>query len=90
MPLHETEAFMLRTYTLKEAERFFAEGIDDIFYAVAIAPGKLDHAMDLTLRGCPQVPLSIKQRRNAAFDNRIAALSLEFIRPGLVQAYPTD
>jgi len=38
--------------TLKEAERFFAEGIDDIFYAVAIAPGKLDHAMDLTLRGC--------------------------------------
>jgi len=38
--------------TLKEAERFFAEGIDDIFYAVAIAPGKLDHAMDLARRGC--------------------------------------
>jgi D-serine deaminase-like pyridoxal phosphate-dependent protein len=37
--------------TLKEAERFFAEGIDDILYAVAIAPGKLDHALRLAQRG---------------------------------------
>jgi D-serine deaminase-like pyridoxal phosphate-dependent protein len=38
--------------TLKEAERFFAEGITDILYAVAIAPGKLDHALGLARQGC--------------------------------------
>lgn len=38
--------------TLKEAERFFAEGIEDILYAVAIAPNKLDHAMRLARGGC--------------------------------------
>ena len=37
--------------TLKEAERFAAEGIDDILYAVAIAPAKLDHAMRLAQEG---------------------------------------
>jgi D-serine deaminase-like pyridoxal phosphate-dependent protein len=37
--------------TLKEAERFFAEGVDDILYAVAIAPGKLDHALRLAQQG---------------------------------------
>lgn len=31
--------------TLKEAEHCFAEGINDVFYAVAIAPGKLDQAL---------------------------------------------
>ena len=30
--------------TLKEAEQFFAAGIDDILYAVAIAPGKFEQA----------------------------------------------
>jgi D-serine deaminase-like pyridoxal phosphate-dependent protein len=38
--------------TLKEAERFFAGGIDDILYAVAVAPGKFDHALGLARRGC--------------------------------------
>jgi D-serine deaminase-like pyridoxal phosphate-dependent protein len=38
--------------TLKEAERFFAAGIDDILYAVAIVPAKLDHALALIRRGC--------------------------------------
>jgi D-serine deaminase-like pyridoxal phosphate-dependent protein len=38
--------------TLKEAERFFAEGIADILYAVAIAPAKLDHALRLGRAGC--------------------------------------
>ena len=38
--------------TLKEAERFLAQGIDDILYAVAIAPGKLDHAMRIARQGC--------------------------------------
>jgi D-serine deaminase-like pyridoxal phosphate-dependent protein len=37
--------------TLKEAERFAADGIDDILYAVAIAPAKLDHAMRLAREG---------------------------------------
>jgi len=37
--------------TLKEAERFFAEGVDDILYAVAIAPAKLDHALRLARQG---------------------------------------
>jgi D-serine deaminase-like pyridoxal phosphate-dependent protein len=33
--------------TLREAERFFAEGVDDILYAVAVAPAKLDRALGL-------------------------------------------
>ena len=42
--------------TLKEAERFFAEGVTDILYAVAIAPGKFDHAMRLARRGLELLP----------------------------------
>ncbi|WP_248732486.1 DSD1 family PLP-dependent enzyme [Pseudomonas sp. MWU13-2517] len=38
--------------TLKEAEYCFAEGISDVFYAVAIAPGKLAQALALRRRGC--------------------------------------
>ncbi|EPM70266.1 hypothetical protein A3SM_27316, partial [Pseudomonas syringae pv. actinidiae ICMP 18886] len=38
--------------TLKEAEHCFAEGISDVFYAVAIAPGKLDQALTLRRNGC--------------------------------------
>lgn len=37
--------------TLKEAEVFFAAGIDDILYAVAIAPTKFDHALRLARAG---------------------------------------
>ena len=37
--------------TLKEAERFLAEGVTDILYAVAIVPGKLDHALRLARGG---------------------------------------
>ena len=37
--------------TLKEAEQFFAQGCDDILYAVAIAPNKFDHAMRLARAG---------------------------------------
>jgi D-serine deaminase-like pyridoxal phosphate-dependent protein len=37
--------------TLKEAERFFAAGIDDILYAVAIVPAKFDHALRLSRAG---------------------------------------
>jgi D-serine deaminase-like pyridoxal phosphate-dependent protein len=37
--------------TLKEAERFAAEGVTDILYAVAIVPGKFDHALRLARDG---------------------------------------
>lgn len=37
--------------TLKEAEQFFAAGLDDILYAVAIVPNKLDHALRLVRAG---------------------------------------
>ncbi len=38
--------------TLKEAEAFFAAGIDDILYAVNIAPNKLAQALVLRRKGC--------------------------------------
>jgi D-serine deaminase-like pyridoxal phosphate-dependent protein len=38
--------------TLKEAERFFAEGITDILYAVGVAAGKLPQVLALRRRGC--------------------------------------
>ena len=38
--------------TLKEAEQFFAAGIDDIVYAVCIVPGKLAQVARLRKQGC--------------------------------------
>jgi D-serine deaminase-like pyridoxal phosphate-dependent protein len=38
--------------TLKEAAQFHADGIDDILYAVGMAPGKLPQALALRRRGC--------------------------------------
>ncbi|MGY2401415.1 alanine racemase [Pseudomonas sp. SDO5271_S396] len=38
--------------TLKEAEYFFAQGIHDILYAVAMAPHKLPQALALRRQGC--------------------------------------
>jgi len=38
--------------TLKEAEQFFAAGINDIVYAVCIVPGKLAQVLALRRRGC--------------------------------------
>nr|WP_314569234.1 DSD1 family PLP-dependent enzyme [uncultured Pseudomonas sp.] len=38
--------------TLKEAEHCFTQGIRDVFYAVAIAPGKLPQALALRRKGC--------------------------------------
>ena len=38
--------------TLKEAEEFFAAGIDDIVYAVCVAPSKLPRALALQRKGC--------------------------------------
>lgn len=38
--------------TLKEAEHCFTQGINDVFYAVAVAPGKLPQALALRRKGC--------------------------------------
>jgi D-serine deaminase-like pyridoxal phosphate-dependent protein len=38
--------------TIKEAERFFAEGVTDILYAVGMAPHRLPQALALRRRGC--------------------------------------
>jgi D-serine deaminase-like pyridoxal phosphate-dependent protein len=38
--------------TLKEAQHCFADGIVDVFYAVAIVPGKLPQALTLRRQGC--------------------------------------
>lgn len=38
--------------TLKEAQAFFQQGITDILYAVAMAPGKLSQALALRRAGC--------------------------------------
>ncbi|WP_027802770.1 DSD1 family PLP-dependent enzyme [Paraburkholderia dilworthii] len=38
--------------TLKEAEAFHAAGVDDILYAVSIAPSKLPRALALRRQGC--------------------------------------
>ena len=38
--------------TLKEAEEFFAAGIDDILYAVCVSPDKLPRALALRRKGC--------------------------------------
>jgi D-serine deaminase-like pyridoxal phosphate-dependent protein len=38
--------------TLKEAEAFFAAGIDDILYAVSMVPAKLPRALALRRQGC--------------------------------------
>ena len=38
--------------TLKEAEAFFAAGVDDILYAVSMAPAKLPRALALRRQGC--------------------------------------
>lgn len=38
--------------TLKEAAHCFAHGIDDILYGVAMAPGKLNQALELRRNGC--------------------------------------
>ncbi|CAI2798248.1 MULTISPECIES: DSD1 family PLP-dependent enzyme [Pseudomonas] len=38
--------------TLKEAQHCFSQGILDVFYAVAVAPGKLPQALALRRQGC--------------------------------------
>lgn len=65
--------------TLKEAQHCFAEGIHDVFYAVAIAPGKLPQALQLRRQGCQlslltdslaaaQAIVAFGQQHNECFD----------------------
>jgi D-serine deaminase-like pyridoxal phosphate-dependent protein len=51
--------------TLKEAEQFLAAGVDDILYAVAVAPNKLDHALRLA-RGGAKLTLLVESVAGAA------------------------
>jgi D-serine deaminase-like pyridoxal phosphate-dependent protein len=53
--------------TLKEAEQFFAAGIDDILYAVSMASAKLPRALALQRSGC---------RLKLVVDNREAAQAI--------------
>lgn len=48
----EAGAHGITVSTLKEAEQFFEDGINDILYAVGIAPGRLKQALALQRRGC--------------------------------------
>lgn len=48
----EAGAGSITVSTLKEAEYFHAQGVRDILYAVALAPNKIAHALDLRARGC--------------------------------------
>jgi len=48
----EAGAASITVSTLKEAEQFHAQGVRDILYAVALAPNKIAHALDLRARGC--------------------------------------
>ncbi|HSQ03927.1 MAG TPA: alanine racemase, partial [Burkholderiales bacterium] len=47
----ETPAGPITVSTLKEAEYFLSHGVTEMLYAVAIAPNKLDHVIDLRRRG---------------------------------------
>lgn len=48
----EAGACGITVSTLKEAQQCFDSGINDILYAVSMAPGKLPQAHDLKQRGC--------------------------------------
>lgn len=65
--------------TLKEAHCCFAQGIRDVFYAVAMAPGKLAQALQLRRKGCQlsiltdsstaaQAIVAFGQQHNERFD----------------------
>ena len=48
----KTGAQGITVSTLKEAQAFFAQGITDILYAVAMVPTKLNQALELRRAGC--------------------------------------
>jgi len=69
--------------TLKEAEQFFAHGLNDILYAVGIAPNKLDHVAALRARAADVTVLldSVEAARMVA--DRGRALGIDF--PALIE-----
>ncbi len=60
--------------TLVEAEACFAAGVRDVLYAVGIAPGKLDHVVDLRARGCDVTVLVDHEQAAAAVAAHAASI----------------
>ncbi|SQF91378.1 putative metal-activated pyridoxal enzyme [Pseudomonas fluorescens] len=81
--------------TLKEAEHCFAQGISDVFYAVAIAPGKLPAALALRRKGCNLSVLTDSVAGAQAIvdfaqqhDERFRGVGLKSIATAIAQAWP--
>ncbi len=73
--------------TLKEAEEFFDGGFDDIFYAVAIAPNKMERALALQARGCK---LRLVVDSLAGAEALVAAAAQQGIRPQVLIEVDVD
>lgn len=64
--------------TLKEAEYFFAHGVRDILYAVAIAPNKIAHVAALRKRGADVVIILDNMASALMVAERGAQMNVEF------------
>jgi D-serine deaminase-like pyridoxal phosphate-dependent protein len=64
--------------TLKEAEQFFAAGIQDILYAVGITPNKLPQALALLKKGCDLKILTDSVQSAAAISQYGLANQIKF------------
>ena len=69
--------------TLKEAEQFAAAGVNDIIYAVGIAPAKLDRVLALRSQGVDLVVVldTVEQAHAVAAASRVAGLPI----PALIE-----
>ncbi|MEO8124096.1 MAG: alanine racemase [Burkholderiales bacterium] len=73
--------------TLKEAEEFFDGGFDDILYAVAIPPTKVERALALQGRGCK---LSLVVDSLAGAEALLAAAARTGVRPRVLIVVDVD
>ncbi|MEP7330246.1 MAG: alanine racemase, partial [Betaproteobacteria bacterium] len=73
--------------TLKEAEEFFDGGFDDICYAVALAPNKMERALLLQGRGCK---LRLVVDSLAGTESLLAAAAHAGIRPQVLIEVDVD
>ena len=73
--------------TLKEAEEFFDGGFDDIFYAVAVAPTKVERALALQGHGC-KLRLLVDSRAGA--EALLAAAARTGMRPRVLIEIDVD
>jgi len=64
--------------TLKEAEQFFAAGIQDVLYAVGITPNKLPQALALLKKGCDLKILTDSAQSAAAISQFGLANQIQF------------